>query len=300
MKEPEPTESPKPTPVEVVDRRHPDDAFDDPLHDWWVKNGKSIIGGAILAVVITAVVFGFRAYRTSQEEVVQAAYNAAVSTDTLSAFALDYAGHPLAGVAALQTANIAFQDGDWEQASEFYTVATTGLSGNPLEGKARLGLAMAQSKLGNNVEAVRILSALGNDENRLPADRIEASYFLALLSLEAGNLSEFEAWSTKVAELDSSGMWLSKLDYFADRVEIPVSDTSVAPAEQTTAEEVSQNAEPDLDAAAEIAPPTVPEPVPAPAIDDIPEVSEQAPDSIAESTPEAPSIPESEESDSAE
>lgn len=203
-------------------QHHPDGAFDDPLQDWWQKNGRSLIMGALIVVIGTALVFAFRAYRDSQEEALQIAYNDAVAAEALPAFAEENAGHPLGGVAALQAANEAFAEDDWDRALTFYSVATDSLGPNPLAGKARLGVAISQSKLGNNEAAKSVLSALAGDDTEFPAARAEALYFLSLLSLEAGDADAFSRYSTDLAEIDQMGRWSARLTYFEESVPLPV------------------------------------------------------------------------------
>ena len=223
---------------------HPDGAFDDPLHDWWQKNGKSLIAGAVIVIVGTAAVFGFRIYRQSQEQSIQIAFNEAVSSESLESFAQENAGYPLGGVAALQTANTAFENQEWDQALANYKIAAESLKGNPLSGKARLGIAVTQSEMGNNEEAQKILSALANDEKSFPASRAEAMYFLSLLSLESGDYDSFSQWSSKLAEIDQIGQWTAKLGYYEDRTPLPVIEvTSEERAETASTPEATAETE---------------------------------------------------------
>jgi|GEM_PF-1447389 len=262
MKEPTPKPPASTEPVINPEVYHPDGAFDDPLHEWWKKNGRSIITGAGLAIVATVVVFGFRAYRSVQEEAVQVAYNQAIATGTLPAFAEANAGHPLVGVASLQIANSAFAAGEWDRAIEFYAGATDALKKNPLSGKARLGLAIAHSKLGQNAESRQILAALGDDESAFPASRSEAMYFLALLSIAEGDQAAFDEWNEKLAKIDRTGAWQQKLSYYSERVEIPVSEPiatektadqmlTAPSAEEASAQEAASEEAPAEDAAPE-------------------------------------------------
>ncbi|MFP4353221.1 MAG: tetratricopeptide repeat protein [Puniceicoccaceae bacterium] len=223
MKEPESSSAPEPVaPPPEGERHHPDGALDDPLHAWWQKNRRSIIAGAALAVLLTAVVFGFRVYRSSQEEAVQAAYNEAVANESLAGFATEYAGHPLAGIAALQTAHDAFDGADWQTALTFYTSATESLARSPLGGKARLGLGASHVKLGQAGEARRVLEALADDGDAFPPARAEAAYLLALMALADGDTGAFDRWTGELETLDTMGVWQDKLAYYRDRVAIPV------------------------------------------------------------------------------
>jgi len=228
MKEPTEKESPPSTEPGIDASHHPDGAFDDPLHDWWKQNGRSILSGAALAILATAAVFGFRAYRHGQLEDLQNAYNEAFAADSLETFAVENAGHPLAGIAALQTANGAFEENDWDLALEQYTVAVDSLSDNPLRGKARLGLAVTRLKRGENVEATQILEGLATDENAFRAARAEATYFLALTALSLDDKEAFSQWSDTLPELDPMSVWQNRLQYYRERVEIPVTEEPAA------------------------------------------------------------------------
>ena len=247
-------------------QHHPDGAFDDPLHEWWQKNGKSLIAGALIIVIGTGLIFGFRAYRASQEDALQVAFNDAVATDTLAEFAEANAGYPLAGIAALQTANFAFGEQDWNRALEFYSLAAESLAGNPLSGKARLGVAITQSKMGESTKAKNILATLADDTTEFPAARAEALYFLSLLALEEGQQDEFEKWSGKLADLDQTGNWSSRLSYFESRVPIPVGKP---PAISTPLNDAAEGASA------------------------LPEVPQSVPDAAAVEAPPAPDVEES-------
>ncbi len=254
MKEPKDPESANPNEPLAGAQHHPDGAFDDPLHDWWQKNGRSVVSGAILAIVATAVVFGFRGYRKAQVDQLQAAYNEALAAEELDGFALDHAGHPLAGVAALRTANVAFGEDDWNRALEYYIVAVDSLANNPLHGKARLGLAVTRTKLGEDAEAIRVLEALANDEEAFPAARAEAMYFLALKALSAGDRQAFEQWSDSLAEVDRMAVWQNRLRYYRESVPIPVVEAPAAETEgpeEQAMESEEETAESEGEAAGE-------------------------------------------------
>lgn len=225
MKQSKDSESPASPKAEPEARHHPDGAFDDPLHEWWQKNGKSIISGAVLAVLATALVFGVRAYRKGQVENLQSAYNEALAADELGAFATDHSGHPLAGVAALRTANVAFEESDWNTALENYTIAVDSLTDNPLHGKARLGLAATLGKVGDEAEAAQVFEALANDETAFRAARAEAMYFLALMALSRGDEASFEQWRESLGSVDSMSLWQGRLQYYSEKVAIPVVET---------------------------------------------------------------------------
>jgi len=103
--------------------------------------GSKLIGGAVLAIVATAAFFGMKAYRAHQETVVQGEYLAALQSEDPESFVRANTGNPLAGLMAPREAGASLEDEDLEKARSWYEMALTSLRGEPLEGKARLGLA---------------------------------------------------------------------------------------------------------------------------------------------------------------
>jgi hypothetical protein len=131
----------------------------------------------------------------------------------------------------LKTGHQAFEEGDWSKARDLYALATESLEGNPLAGKARLGLGASHAKEGAPAEAARVFEAVATDESVFPAARAEAMFFLALLALSEDDRDGFERWKSDLSEVDSMAVWQNKLDYYADRVPIPVGPEAELPGE---------------------------------------------------------------------
>lgn len=228
MKKPESQKPPVEKP-EVVsspgDRLHPDGALDDPIHEFWTEHGKSIITGAVILVLGTALIFGVRAYRQIQEQTVRAAYTEAIADNNLAGFATDNTGHKLAGVAAMQVANRAYAEQDWEKAAEFYQISVDSLGRSQISGKARLGLGVTLSKLGNTEQSERVLRALAEDNRAMISSRATALYNLAILYFSQNEVDKFSNAYEKLSELDPRSYWQDKLRFYREHVNIPVDES---------------------------------------------------------------------------
>jgi len=219
-----PVEKPEVLPS-AGDRLHPDGALDDPIYEFWEQHGKSILSGAVLVVLATALIFGMRAYRQVQEQGVRAAYTEAIAEEDLAGFATQHVGHQLAGVAAMQVANLAYAEADWATAEEFYRISVDSLARSQLSGKARLGLGITLSKAGDTDQSERVLLALAEDNREMISGRAEALYHLSVLYFSQNRMSDFQNTSEKLADLDPRSYWQEKLRYYQNHVAIPADES---------------------------------------------------------------------------
>src|SRR5690625_2077893 len=95
-------------------------SFEDRVFLLW-HNFKGIIIGICLLAVLALVGWGLIEYMQAKREAgIAAAFQEAVSTDEITAFAEAHAPHPLAGAAFLEVADYHFENKDYAEAAGFY------------------------------------------------------------------------------------------------------------------------------------------------------------------------------------
>lgn len=214
----------------------PDHGAEDALFEFWQENRNRLIGLAVLVIVGTGAFFGLKAYRLQQEAALQTAFLEAASAGTLAEFAEANAGTPLGGFAALRVAADAVADDQVGEARAWYEKAVTGLAGEPLEGKAKLGLAAAAYRLDDAATARTLWAALADDPTEERAVRTEALYLLATDAYTTGEAEAGSTWTDRLVEIDPQSPWIQQLDYFREAQPLPVVEPA-EPAEDAAAVE---------------------------------------------------------------
>jgi hypothetical protein len=205
-----PEKSKKPATSTLSDQDFSGSGFEDALFLFWRRN-RDKIQLTLLALLLIAVgALGFKAFQRKQLEKTQAAYLAAVESGETAAFAQKYSSSPLAGLVLLQSADKAFEQEDFTQAIANYTEASAALKGTVIEGRAQLGVAIANIYAGNNDQGKSLLSSIAQNPKLLNSDRAEAAYHLAIIELNAGEIEAAGKQLTAIETLDDSGFWGQK------------------------------------------------------------------------------------------
>jgi tetratricopeptide (TPR) repeat protein len=216
-------------PGDPADKTDVEPPFEEQLRAMWEKKENRttvLIGCAVVALVILGW-YGYKALAAARENQIEAAYSAAVVPARLRAFAQEYQGHPLAGVAYLKLADDAYAAGNYVAAIDDYERAVAPLPGAPFVARALFGKAVCQIRSGKTTEGIAGLRQLAEDAAQLKALRCEAAYHLASLAFDAGNFNDVTKFTDIIMQVDAGGVWAQRSMQL--RLQVPV--TSVpAPA----------------------------------------------------------------------
>ncbi|MGB0372514.1 MAG: tetratricopeptide repeat protein [Opitutales bacterium] len=183
-----------------VDENYPHASEEEKLALLWKKNKGFVFIATAVFVVAVVGLQAVDAMRRGQIADQQAAYLDAVAGETLESFATENAGSPLGGAAALKAADEAYEADDFAKAQALYGKAAESLEGTPFAERARLGIGYAQAQSGDASSALSTWNNLASDSEASEGARAEASYAIAVSSLESGDDAAF---GEAVARLES-------------------------------------------------------------------------------------------------
>ena len=204
-----------------IDERHLVDAedsvevsFEDRVSIYWMEN-KGFISGCIFVLALLIIGFnGMRMYKTHAEAKIGEAYAAALADESLEDFAKANSKKELGSLAALSVADTAYTAEDYAKASEFYSIAAEGLSGNILEGRVRLGQAFAKYHSGEAEAGLQLLKSIAADSALAETARAEAAYHLAVEADVEGRTQEFESYVAQIESSELAGQWQQRLQMY--------------------------------------------------------------------------------------
>jgi hypothetical protein len=186
-------------------------SFEDRLKAGWERNGSLVyITLCVLAAAVLAK-GGLDYYSAQKELAIEQAYAACSAQDMLKAFADSHKGHPLAGLAELRVADMAYESGKFGEAATDYGQAAGDLPAGPLLSRAKLGLAMSQAESGKPSDAEAGLRLLLDDANELKPIRCEAAYHLASLEVSQGRTGEVQKLTDQLMQIDPSSPFAERM-----------------------------------------------------------------------------------------
>lgn len=202
-------------------------SFEDRLKMAWERNGSLVY--IVLGVLAVAVLAkgGLDYYSAQKELTIRQDYAACSAPDMLKAFADSHKGHPLAALAELRIADMAYGSGKFGEAAEDYSQAHADLPAGPLLSRAKLGLAMAQAQSGKPADAEAGLRQILGDPNELKPIRCEAAYHLASLQVSQGRTGEVQSLTDQMMQIDPSSPFSERMVEL--RSSVPAPSLSVAP-----------------------------------------------------------------------
>ena len=184
--------------------------FEVALHAFWAEKKNQNMVLLICVVMLLGIVAwkGSEYFAAQREQGIRAEF-AKISDQParFAAFAEANAGHPLAGVALLQLADDKFSTGDYIAAAAGYQKAAAVLKNEALLGRAKIGAAISQISGSDKAAGEAALKTISADTALSKGIRAEATYHLAAIALEAGNVDEVRRLVDQVGRIDASGPW---------------------------------------------------------------------------------------------
>ena len=182
--------------------------FEVGLHAFWEKNRNFVLGACAVALLVIVAREGLQYFSAQREQGVQADFaKVADQPAKLAGFADANSGHALAGVALLELADDKFSSHDYAAAAANYEKAASVLKNEVLLGRARLGAAVSQVSGSDKATGEAALKAISADTALLKGVRAEATYHLASLALEAGNVDEVRKLVDQISRIDTASPW---------------------------------------------------------------------------------------------
>lgn len=186
-------------------------SFEDRATIYWNENRRFLIGCILGLMLVTVGYQGMRILKEKTEAALQDEYAEAYETGMLAEFARAYTDKALGGFAALQIADKAYGQKNYEKALEFYTLAVSALEEPILAGRARIGQAFALYSTGKTAEGLAQLDAITTDNTLAEAIRAEAAYHLAIEAHTAGHTEEFSSYAAQINDSEFAGQWQQRL-----------------------------------------------------------------------------------------
>ena len=144
----------------------------------WKKSKNTLF--SVLGIIALGVAISTFYKNSKQDEATERSLrfvNASVgevgSEEKFLSFAEDY-DDTLGGVAQYRAASIQYGEGRFSESADSFLVAAGRLSGDPLQGRAKIGHAVSLLKDGKKEDGVSALSAVSHDSTLLQIDRFEA------------------------------------------------------------------------------------------------------------------------------
>lgn len=207
-------------PVDTQAASVPAPDFAAQMHSFWEKNRSFVL---MLAVVVLLAIVGREGwdyFNAQREQSIRGEYaRAADSPDKLGAFAAEFPGHELAGVALLRLADSQYTAGDFKSAATSYQRAAGSLTEAAVKSRARLGAAMSQLAGGDLAGGEALLKPLADDAAADKVIRAEACYHLATLANEAGRAEDVRKLTDEITKIDPISVWAQRA--FALRASLP-------------------------------------------------------------------------------
>lgn len=194
-----------------VDEAFKEAEFEDKVWLVWNQNKGAIVGGALAALLAVVGVQSYRWYQEDKVVKMQAVYAEADDSQAKLAFAEDYSGEALGGIALLTVADEKYEAGEFSEAAVLYSQAAEALEESPVKGRALLGNAFSTIKAGDKEVGRASLNAVVDMDGLLESYRAQAIYHLCVLAVQDENFDEAKILISKMETLDYGGSWESQV-----------------------------------------------------------------------------------------
>lgn len=213
---------------------------DEQLRQFWAKNGKTVITGCVVVLLVILGKGGWEYMSAQREADYTKEYAAATTSEKLKTFAAAHPGHVLAGVAYLRLADEAYAAGKGADAVSNYDAAVKNLAGSPFLSRAELGRAMAKLQAGQTAEGEAALKQIADRATEAKGVRLEAAYHLASFAQAAGRGEDVKKFTDQIIQIDPASSWAQRAMMLQAALPAPaaaVAPASAAPAPAATTAE---------------------------------------------------------------
>ncbi len=216
------------------------------LKRWWTNNGRSVIAGVVLAIVV---VFGWKAWGSYQQQQAEQAsdlllqmmaemeQDAAQAMETGKVLTSDYAGSHYAVVAYMNMASLAVEADDLATAEQHLQAALQSSDSVQWREMARIQLTRVQLAQGDAQAAMTTLDAASGMAYQPQRDELRGDIYLLQGEREKAYVSYQSALSGYNSMPGKAKMVQAKLGELADVATAMQSEDEAAAAEGETAAE---------------------------------------------------------------
>jgi predicted negative regulator of RcsB-dependent stress response len=195
---------------EKLDEAYAESSMEDQLLVYWNRHKNQILTGLTGALLL---IVGFQLSKWWSQKTVSdrsQAYAAATVDSEKEAFADNFSGTDLGGVAYMELADNAYNDGDFATAVSLYEKAFEAFDMVEFKQRAHLGLAMARFQAGDESDAFNDLESIADNAGYPDAARGEALYQLSVVDWKNGSFETMLQRHERIETLTNAGNWQGK------------------------------------------------------------------------------------------
>jgi hypothetical protein len=184
--------------------------FEERLREFWEANQTRVFA---LCVFVLVMILGkglWEQWQIRREAGISEAFGKAVTADQQRAFVKEHDGHRLAGAALLKLADEAYEASRFADAMRDYDLAAGKLKEGPLAARARIGAAVARVQGTERAAGEGALKAIASDLNLPAIIRAEASFHLATLAADAGDVATVQSLADQITAIDAESFWAQR------------------------------------------------------------------------------------------
>jgi len=204
----------------VVDDNYVGGDFEDRMWLFWSRQSGNIVRIILVACLVVIGWQGWKLYQAHLVTQLQEEYQAAADGPSLLAFAQAHADSQFGKLAQIEAADAFYKAGQFKDAAKAYEQAAIAWSGDNNSQRARVGQGLSLLQSGQVDDGKKLLETMANDTQAMENFRAEASFYLAVLAVQAGDLTEASKWTDKIDGFKSATSWISQAKMLTDSVAV--------------------------------------------------------------------------------
>ena len=193
-----------------LDEAYAESSMEEQLIVYWNRHKNQILMGLTGAALL---IVGFQLSNWWSQKSVSdraEAYAAASEDSEKEAFADKFSGTDLGGIAYLELADKAYEDGEFAASVPLYEKAFNAFDMVEFKQRAHLGLAMARFQAGDESDAFNDLESIADNAGYPDAARGEALYQLSVVDWKNGSFETMLQRHERIETLTNAGNWQGK------------------------------------------------------------------------------------------